>query len=82
MSVPPRMRAVVFEKPGVFTVVDAATPRSGQQAALGKDSLSPLPNIPGTSGSIDTVAIANVDRITQPDFYGPYYTGWKKAFGR
>jgi len=34
VSLPPRMRAVVFERPGWFTVTDVATPRPGRGEAL------------------------------------------------
>ena len=34
MSLPPRMRAVVFERPGSFAVTDVATPRPGRGEAL------------------------------------------------
>ena len=34
MSLPPRMRAVVFERPGAFTLTDVATPRPGRGEAL------------------------------------------------
>jgi L-iditol 2-dehydrogenase len=34
MSLPPRMRAVVFERPGAFTVTDVPTPRPGRGEAL------------------------------------------------
>src|SRR2546428_9164190 len=34
MSVPPRMRAVVFERPGSFTVTDIPTPRTVRGEAL------------------------------------------------
>ena len=34
MSLPPRMRAVIFERPGAFVVGDVATPRPGRGEAL------------------------------------------------
>jgi len=34
MSLPPRMRAVVFERPGAFTVTDVPTPRTARGEAL------------------------------------------------
>lgn len=34
MSLPPRMRAVIFERPGSFTVTDVATPRPARGQAL------------------------------------------------
>ena len=34
MSLPPRMRAVVFERPGSFTVTDVPTPRPARGEAL------------------------------------------------
>jgi len=34
MSLPPRMRAVIFERPGAFVVGDIATPRPGRGEAL------------------------------------------------
>ena len=34
MSLPPRMRAVIFERPGEFVVGDVATPRPGRGEAL------------------------------------------------
>lgn len=52
------------------------------QEALGKDSISPLADVPGTFASVDKVTVADVDRITDPEWFNPYYTDWKSTFGR
>jgi iron(III) transport system substrate-binding protein len=52
------------------------------QEVLAKNSFSPLPNIPGTAGSLNDVKVADVKRITTPGWYDTYYANWKKTFGR
>jgi iron(III) transport system substrate-binding protein len=52
------------------------------QEVLAKNSFSPLPNIPGTAGSLADVKVADVKRITTPGWYDTYYANWKKTFGR
>jgi iron(III) transport system substrate-binding protein len=52
------------------------------QEVLAKNSFSPLPDIPGTAGSLSDVKVADVKRITTPGWYDTYYANWKNTFGR
>jgi iron(III) transport system substrate-binding protein len=82
--VPPIMSYIPawVKRPNAAQVlIDFMASPEGQEV-LGQGTFSPVPDVPGTFGSIEGVSVSNVSRAVEPGWYDEYYGKFNSIFGR